>query len=36
MLTVKVNGKRHEFHGDPEMPILWFLRDEFDITGPKY
>lgn len=33
-LTVK--GKEHVLHVEPEMPLLWVLRDELGITGPKF
>lgn len=36
MLTLTVNGKNYEFSGDPTTPVLWFLRDELDLTGPKF
>lgn len=36
MIHVKVNGKAHQFNGDPEMPLLWYLRDELQLTGTKF
>lgn len=36
MPTIKVNGGNREFNGDPDMPLLWFLRDELNLTGTKY
>ena len=36
MISITVNGVRHEFDGDPSMPILWFLRDELGLTGTKF
>ncbi|MCB1605367.1 MAG: (2Fe-2S)-binding protein [Xanthomonadales bacterium] len=35
-MKVTVNGKAVEFSGDPQMPILWFLRDELQLTGTKF
>ena len=35
MIKVKINGRERTFDGDPEMPLLWFLRDELDMTGTK-
>ncbi|HHY49855.1 MAG TPA: (2Fe-2S)-binding protein [Alphaproteobacteria bacterium] len=35
-MRLNVNGKLHELDVEPEMPLLWVLRDELDITGPKY
>jgi isoquinoline 1-oxidoreductase subunit alpha len=31
-----VNGAARQFDGDPEMPLLWYLRDELQMTGTKY
>lgn len=31
-----VNSVEHEVDVEPEMPLLWVLRDELDIKGPKY
>ena len=36
MIKVKINGRERTFDGDPEMPLLWFLRDELDMTGTKF
>ncbi|MBT6272797.1 MAG: (2Fe-2S)-binding protein [Chromatiales bacterium] len=36
MITVKVNGVNRRFTGDPNMPILWFVRDELGLTGSKF
>jgi isoquinoline 1-oxidoreductase alpha subunit len=36
MIRLKVNGVSRQFDGDPEMPLLWFLRDELKLTGTKY
>jgi len=36
MVALIVNGVPHEFDGDPNMPILWFLRDELKLTGTKF
>ncbi|ABB33695.1 (2Fe-2S)-binding domain protein [Geobacter metallireducens RCH3] len=35
-ITFKVNGVTHSFAGEPEMPLLWYLRDELHLTGTKY
>lgn len=35
-MQLTVNKKRHEVDVEPEMPLLWVLRDELGITGPKY
>lgn len=31
-----VDGKSIEFEADPEMPLLWALRDLACKTGPKF
>jgi len=36
MIKFKVNGVSREFDGEPDMPLLWFLRDELKLTGTKY
>ena len=36
MVQLKINGKATKFEGDPEMPLLWYLRDELQYTGTKY
>ena len=35
-MKLKVNGKNHELDVEAEMPLLWALRDELDIKGPKF
>ncbi len=36
MIQLKVNGSTRQFDGDPDMPLLWYLRDVIDLTGTKY
>ena len=36
MLKLTVNGVAHTVDADPEMPLLWVLRDRLDKTGTKY
>ena len=36
MVRFKVNGKEQTFDGDPEMPLLWYLRDMAELTGTKF
>ena len=35
-MILNVNGATVEFDGDPEMPLLWVLRDSLGMTGTKY
>jgi len=36
MIALKVNGVECSFHGEPEMPLLWYLRDVLGLTGTKF
>ena len=36
MIKLKVNGKDQQFDGDPAMPLLWVLRDEFNLKGTRF
>jgi isoquinoline 1-oxidoreductase subunit alpha len=36
MIQFKVNGVERSFNGDPEMPVLWYLRDVLGLTGTKF
>jgi isoquinoline 1-oxidoreductase alpha subunit len=36
MLRLHVNGAEYQVDVDPEMPLLWVLRDELGLTGTKY
>jgi aerobic-type carbon monoxide dehydrogenase small subunit (CoxS/CutS family) len=36
MATLKVNGKQVKVDVEPDMPLLWVLRDELGLTGTKY
>jgi len=36
MTHFKVNGIAQSFDGDPEMPLLWYLRDILGLTGTKF
>jgi isoquinoline 1-oxidoreductase alpha subunit len=36
MIQFKVNGQEKTFDGDPEMPLLWYLRDVAELTGTKF
>ncbi len=35
-MRLNVNGKDIEIDADPDMPLLWALRDLAGITGPKF
>lgn len=36
VFTLMLNGERHRVDADPEMPLLWVLRDLVRLTGTKY
>ncbi len=36
MVNLKVNGMDRSFDGDPDMPLLWNLRDVLGLTGTKF
>jgi len=36
MPSITVNGEPREFSGDTNIPLLWFLRDELNLTGTKF
>jgi len=36
MVKLKVNGIERNFEGDPNMPLLWYLRDVLGLTGTKF
>lgn len=35
-IRLRVNGTWHDLEVDPEMPLLWALRDVLTLTGTKY
>ena len=36
MIQLTVNGSSREVDVEPEMPLLWVLRDVLDVKGPKF
>lgn len=36
MIRFRVNGIERHFDGDPEMPLLWYLRDLLRLTGTEF
>jgi isoquinoline 1-oxidoreductase subunit alpha len=36
MVTLTINGTSHQIDVDPEMPLLWAIRDHLNLTGTKY
>jgi nicotinate dehydrogenase subunit A len=36
IIDIKVNGKRHRVEAEPDMPLLYLLRNKLELNGPKY
>jgi isoquinoline 1-oxidoreductase alpha subunit len=36
MIRLRVNDVEQSFDGDPQMPLLWYLRDELGLMGTKF
>jgi isoquinoline 1-oxidoreductase subunit alpha len=36
LFTLRINGKAREVEADPQMPLLWVLRDLVDLKGTKF
>jgi len=36
VLPLRINGKAFFHNGDPDMPLMWYLRDVLRLTGTKY
>ena len=36
MATITVNGKAHTVQATPDTPLLYVLRNEVELNGPKY
>jgi len=34
--TLQINGKSYTIEADPQMPLLWVIRDLAGLTGTKY
>jgi isoquinoline 1-oxidoreductase alpha subunit len=35
-MRLTVNGKLQTYDADPEMPLLWYLRDDLRLTGTRF
>ena len=35
-MTLTVNGVSRTFDGDPDTPLLWYLRDDLRLTGTRF
>ena len=36
MITLRVNGKSHSLDVEPDTPLLYVLRDDLQLHGPKF
>ena len=36
MIKVRINGQEQSWDGDPQLPLLWFIRYEVGLTGTKF
>ena len=36
MVALKINGVDHQLDVDPDMPLLWAIRDHVGLTGTKF
>jgi isoquinoline 1-oxidoreductase alpha subunit len=36
MVTISINGRPVDTGTDPDMPLLWFLREQLELTGTKF
>lgn len=36
MITLTINKKTYQVDADPDMPLLWVLRDKLGLVGTKY
>jgi isoquinoline 1-oxidoreductase alpha subunit len=35
-MQLTINGTTRQYDGDPQMPLLWYLRDLLRLTGTKF
>ena len=36
MTTIRINGTTRDVDTDPQMPLLWAVRDILGLTGTKF
>ena len=36
MITLTINGERHDIDVDPSTPLLWVIREQTGLTGTKF
>jgi isoquinoline 1-oxidoreductase subunit alpha len=35
-MKISVTKQQKDYSGDPDMPLMWYLRDELGLTGTKF
>ena len=35
-ITLNINGEDHEIDADPQMPLLWAIREKAGLNGTKF
>lgn len=35
-IVITINQEQHKLEADPQMPLLWVLRDQLNLTGTKF
>ena len=35
-MRLTVNGQTQNYEDDPDMPLLWYLRDDLRLTGTRF
>jgi isoquinoline 1-oxidoreductase alpha subunit len=36
MLSLEINGKQYELDVEPDVPLLWVIREQLKLTGTKF
>ena len=36
MISLEVNGKKYDVEANPDVPLLWVIREHLGLTGTKY
>ncbi len=36
MVSIRVNGKKHELDLSPDVPLVWAIREHLKLTGTKF
>jgi isoquinoline 1-oxidoreductase alpha subunit len=36
MISLDINGKSYQVNVDPDVPLLWVIRERLQLTGTKF